>query len=321
MRDWLWIVRRLAASLPILFGVSLVTYFLLDCLPGSAARQLLGADATPDQVTAFEKDLGLDAPVTERYARWISGAFIGDLGRSIASSQKVSALLLERVPVTLQLVVLALALALVIALPCGVIAARYPDQLADRAILASSMLFLSAPTYVFALLLVFVFSVHLGVLPAIGYVSPGVSVLMALRTLLLPALAIALPLAGLYMRVLRADLLRKVAQEDYVAMAIANGAGPWRVIFRHALRNSASGLVTLVALNLGVLIGGTVVIEQLFALPGVGRLLLQAVNSRDSPVVQGIVLTLGVSIVLATIISDVLCRIIDPRTADDSPVE
>lgn len=316
----MWIVRRLAAAVPVLFGVSLVTFFLLDSLPGSAARQLLGADATPEQVRALEEDLGLDSPVAERYARWISRAVVGDLGQSIASSQKVAALLLERLPVTLQLVVFALIMALAIALPCAVLAARYPDQFADRVILASSMLFLSVPTYVFALLLVFVFAVHLGLLPAIGYVSPSVSFLMAFKTLLLPALAIALPLAGLYTRVLRADLLRKMAQEDYVAMAIANGAGPWRVIFRHALRNSASNLVTLVALNLGVLIGGTVVIEQVFALPGMGRLLLQAVNGRDAPVVQGVVLTLSVSIVLATVIADIICRIIDPRTANESRV-
>jgi peptide/nickel transport system permease protein len=168
---------------------------------------------------------------------------------------------------------------------------------------------------VLALLLVFVFSVQLGVLPAIGYVAPGINPLLTLKTLLLPALAMAFPLAGMYARMLRADLLGKLAQEEYIAMAIANGAGPWRVILRHALRNSASGFVTLATMNLGLLIGGTMVIEQLFALPGVGRLFLQAVTTRDAPVVQGVVLLLGVSVVGATILSDILCWRIDPRTA------
>jgi peptide/nickel transport system permease protein len=300
---------------PIIFFVSLVTFFLLDNLPGSAARQLLGLDASQEQVEALEKDLGLDVPVTKRYIHWISEAFVGDLGRSLASGQEVSALLQERFPVTLQLVLLTLVLSLLIALPSALIAARYPDHAIDRLVMMFSMVCLSTPSYVLALLLVFVFSVRLGMLPAIGYIPPDVSVLMTLRTLLLPAFAIALPQAGMYARMLRADILEKLAREEYIAMAIANGSGPWRVILRHALRNSASGFVTLATLNLGLLIAGTVIIEQVFALPGLGRLFMQAVTTRDAPVVQGIVLLLSMSVVLATILSDILCRFIDPRVA------
>jgi peptide/nickel transport system permease protein len=314
-RNLKWVIHRLLSAVPIIFFVSLVTFFLLDNLPGSAARQLLGLDASQEQVEALEKDLGLDVPVTKRYIHWISEAFVGDLGRSLASGQEVSALLQERFPVTLQLVLLTLVLSLLIALPSALIAARYPDHAIDRLVMMFSMVCLSTPSYVLALLLVFVFSVRLGMLPAIGYIPPDVSVLMTLRTLLLPAFAIALPQAGMYARMLRADILEKLAREEYIAMAIANGSGPWRVILRHALRNSASGFVTLATLNLGLLIAGTVIIEQVFALPGLGRLFMQAVTTRDAPVVQGIVLLLSMSVVLATILSDILCRFIDPRVA------
>jgi peptide/nickel transport system permease protein len=303
------------SAVPIIFCVSLVTFFLLDNLPGSAARQLLGLDASQELVEALERDLGLDVPVTKRYIHWISEAFFGDLGRSLASGQEVSVLLKERVPVTMQLVLLTLALSLLIALPAALIAARYPGHTVDRLLMMFSMMCLSTPSYLLALLLVFVFSVQLGLLPAIGYIPPDVSVLMTLRTLLLPALAMALPHAGMYARMLRADILEKLSREEYIAMAIANGSGPWRVILHQALRNSASGFVTLATLNLGLLIAGTVIIEQVFALPGLGRLFLQAVTTRDAPVVQGIVLLLSVSVVLATILSDILCRYIDPRVA------
>lgn len=315
-QDLKWMVRRLLAAVPIVFCVSLVTFFVLDKLPGSAARQLLGLDASQEQVEALEKDLGLDAPVAERYLEWTSRAFAGDLGRSLASGQEVSSLLRERVPVTMQLVLFTLALSLLIAIPAALVAARYPDQMIDRLVMTFSMVCLSAPSYVLALVLVFFFSVKLGLLPAIGYAPPSVSVSMTLKTLLLPALAIALPQSGMYARMLRADILEKLASEEYVAMAIANGSGPWRVILRQAFRNSASGFVTLAALNLGLLVGGTVVIEQVFALPGLGRLFLQAVTARDAPVVQGVVLLLSLSVVFTTILSDILCRIIDPRVAD-----
>jgi peptide/nickel transport system permease protein len=310
-----WLIHRLLSAMPIIFCVSLVTFFLLDNLPGSAARQLLGLDASQEQVEALERDLGLDVPVTERYIRWISEAVAGDLGRSLASGQEVAALLHERVPVTMQLVLLTLVLSLLVALPAALVAARYPDRAIDRLVMTFSMVCLSTPSYVFALVLIFVFSVQLGILPSIGYIPPDVSVLKTLKSLLLPALAMALPQAGLYARMLRADILEKLAREEYIAMATANGSGPWRVILRHALRNSASGFVTLATLNLGLLVAGTVITEQLFALPGLGRLFLQAVSTRDAPVVQGIVLLLSVAVILATIVSDVLCRLIDPRVA------
>jgi peptide/nickel transport system permease protein len=308
-----WVIRRLLSAIPIIFCVSVVTFFLLDNLPGSAARQLLGLDASQEQVEALERDLGLDVPVTQRYVHWVSSALTGDLGRSLASGQEVSALLLERVPVTIQLVLLTMALSLLVALPAALVAARYPDHAIDRLVMMFSMVCLSTPSYVLALLLVFVFSVQLGMFPAIGYVPPDVSVVNTLKTLLMPALAMALPQAGMYARMLRADILEKLAREEYIAMATANGSGPWRVILRQALRNSASGFVTLATLNFGLIVAGTVIIEQVFALPGLGRLFLQAVTTRDAPVVQGIVLILSVSVVFATILSDVLCRFIDPR--------
>ncbi len=313
-----WIAGRLLNTIPVLLGVTLLTFFLLERLPGSAARQMLGPEATPAQVAALEKRLGLDRPATERYGHWVGAAVTGDLGQSMASRQSVAALLRERFAVTLQLVFCAIFLSLMVALPAAILAARYPDSLADRAMLTTSMAGLSVPGYVLALVLVLAFCVHLGWLPAIGYAPPADGLADNLRSLALPSLAIALPLAGLYLRVLRADLLQKLTQEEYVTAAIAKGAGPWRVILHHALRNSAVGVVTLVSLNLGVLLGGTVVIEQIFALPGLGQLLLQSVTIRDAPVMQGVVLVLGLSIVAANLACDLLCGWLDPRSVHGS---
>lgn len=313
-----WMVRRCGSALLVLFGVTLLTFFVLERLPGSAASQMLGPEATPEEVAAFEQRLGLDTPVAERYLRWLGAAAVGDLGQSVASRQQVAAVIKERAPVSIQLVLGAVLTSLLIAVPAALVSARHPDRIADRAILAASMAGLSVPGYVLALVLVLTFSVGLGLLPAIGYTSPGTSIVANVRGMLLPSLAIALPLSGLYTRVLRADLLQRMNQEEYVTLAVAKGAGPWRVILNHLLRNSAGGLVTLVTLNLGLLLGSTVVIEQIFALPGLGQLLLQAVTIRDAPMVQGIVLLLGTSVVLATLAGDLLCSLLDPRATQGS---
>jgi peptide/nickel transport system permease protein len=307
------IARRFALAIPVLFGVSILTYFVPGVLPGSAAQQLLGADATPSQIAALEAELGLDRPAWQRYLEWVGSAVRGDLGTSIASGQPVIALLQERLPITLQLVTYAFVLSIGLAVPTALFAARWPNKLWDKASSVVSMLGLAVPNYVLALVLVLVFSVQLRLFPSIGFTPLGDDLVLHFQSLTLPALAMALPLVAFYSRFLRGDLLEQLHTEDYVTAAVAKGVGPWRVILVHVLRNSIFGLLVVIGLNFGALIGGTVIIEQLFALPGVGQLLLQAISVRDVVVIQAVVLCLAVATVLASCCTDVLCALLDPR--------
>lgn len=310
------VFQRLLAALGTLFGVSLLTFFVLDALPGSAARQLAGADATPEQVERLARSLHLDRPATERYRAWLGGALRGDLGVSIASGQPVASLLSERLPVTFELVALAFALALLVAIPTALLAARKPDGWFDRLSGALGMAGLATAGYVLAIVLVLLFAVELPIFPAIGYVPPSAGIAANLRSLTLPAITLALPLAALYLRFLRGDLLEQLHSEEYVVTAIAKGLGPWPVLLRHVLPNSLLGLLTIVGLHVGSLVGGTLVVERIFALPGVGQLLLQAVTLRDGVVVQAIVLLLATTTVLANVAVDLLCMALDPRLRD-----
>lgn len=305
--------RRLLAIVPIALGISLFAFVMLDRLPGNAAQQLLGADATPQQVALLESQLKLDRPAWQRYGDWLTGVLRGDLGKSLASGQPVTQLLAERLPVTIELVAFALIVAVGCAIPVALLAARQPNGLADRLCAVLTMGVLCVPSYVLALLLALLFAVTLKLFPSIGYVAPGESIAGNVRTLTLPALAIALPLFGLYARFLRGDLVDQMAAEPYVVTALAKGLSRGRVLVRHALRSSLFGLLTLVSMHIGTLLGSTVVVEQIFALPGVGQLLLQAFNTRDVALIQVILLLLALITLVSNLVADLLYATIDPR--------
>lgn len=305
-------LRRLATAIPVLWGVTALTFVVLNALPGNAARQLLGAEATPEQVQQLTVQLGLDKPLVTRYWDWLSGVLTGDLGHSLASGQAVSAIFAARLPVTVELAVYALVVSLVLTVPVALLATRRPGGLADRVSMAVSMAGLSIANYVLALLLVIVFAVYIPVFPAIGFVPLSQSVGENIWALTLPAVAIGFPLFCFYTRLLRSDIVDQL-QEDYVVTARAKGIGSFRVLIRHALRNSLFGLLTIVGLNLGNLLGGTVITEQIFALPGIGQALIQAIDSRDVVVVQAIVLFIAAVVVFMNLITDILYAILDPR--------
>lgn len=300
-------------AIPVLFGVTLVTFFLLDKLPGNAARQMLGAQATAEQVAALETRLALHRPAYERYWEWLRGLGTGDLGKSLASSQPVSNLLAERMPVTLELVGITFFFSLILSLPAALLAAHKPNGLIDRLTMLFSMAGLSMANYVLALLLVLVFAVGVRLFPSIGFSPLRDGVLSNVRSLTLPALAIAVPIAALYARFLRGDLIEQQRTEEYATLALAKGLSSARVLVRHVLPNSLFGMLTLVGLSIGSLLGGTVVVEQIFALPGMGLLLLQSVTLRDAPVVQGIVVILVGATVAANLVVDLLYAALDPR--------
>ena len=305
--------RRLLAAIPVLWGVTFLTYVVMNLLPGDAAQELLGANATPAQVHQLEIQLHLNEPFWVRYGGWLGGLLHGDLGTSLASRENVTTILGQRLPVTAELLLYAFAGSIVFAVGLAVLAARKPNGIADRISMVVSMTGLSIAPYVLALVLIYIFAVKLQVFPAIGYTpltaSPGANI----RSLTLPAIAIGFPLFSVYTRLLRADIVEQMQREDYIVTARAKGVSPWRVLIRHALPNSLFGLITLVALNLGTLVGAVAIIEPIFSLPGVGAILIQSITDHDVPVVEGIVVVFAVVVVLAGLLADLLYAVLDPR--------
>lgn len=312
------ILKRLLMVIPIMFGVTVLTFWVMSLIPGNAAQQILGVEATQEQIDRFNAERGLDRPGYVRYFSWLGGVVTGDFGRSIVSGQSVTDLLAERGPVTFELVLLAFVLSLVVAIPIALLSARYPDSILDRAVMLLCVTGLAVANYVLALLLMLIFAVQLQVLPAIGYVPFGEDPVGNLTSMILPTLAIAIPLACFYIRFLRSDIVDQLNGQDYIDTARAKGVGPWRILLTHAFRNSSFGLLTLVGLNIGALVGGTVIIEQIFALPGIGQLMLQSINARDTTVVLNCVVIFAFVAVIANLVVDIMYAVLDPRIRHDS---
>ena len=305
--------KRLLMAIPIMLGVTILTFWVLGMIPGNAAQQLLGIEATPEEVAALEEQLGLNEPGIVRYWEWLQGVVTGDLGQSLVSGQPVDELIANRLVVTGELVALAFIVSLVLAIPVALLAAHRPNGIMDRISMVISTLGLSVANYVLALILVLIFAVQLGVLPAIGFVPLSEGIWPNLKAMILPSAAIGFPLFCFYTRFLRGDLVDQMQQEDYVITARSKGIGSWQVLIKHAFRNSSFGLITIVGLNIGALVGGTVIVEQIFALPGLGQLLLQAINTRDFLVVQATVLIFALVAVVANLVVDLLYAVLDPR--------
>lgn len=305
--------KRILQAIPVMFGVTLITFGLLNLLPGGTCLSLLGVGATPTAVKNCDIRLGLDKPFAVRYFDWLGHALTGNFGASLTSGQPVSAIIKLRLPVSAELVGFAFLISVVFAIPVAVLAARKPHGIADRISISVSMVGLSVPQFVFGLVLILIFAVHLRILPAVGFQPLSAGLGPNLRSLLLPSSTIGFALFCTYTRLLRADIIEQMAGEDYIVTARAKGVPGWQVLIRHALRNSMFGLITLVGLNLGTLIGGTVLVEQIFGLPGIGQALLQAINNRDVIVVQAVVSLLAVTVVGAALVTDLLYAALDPR--------
>ncbi|NEE00468.1 ABC transporter permease [Phytoactinopolyspora halotolerans] len=299
--------------IPLLFVVSALVFLLMEALPGDPAQIRAGMDASEEEVEAVRQQMGLDRPGHERYLSWLGGALTGDLGSSVVSGRAVTTLLGERLPVTLQMAGMAFVLSIVISLPLALAAARRPGGLVDRFVMVCSMTLLAVPNFVMALLLVLVFAVGLGMLPAIGFVPLAEGVWPNMRSMILPVLSLAVPMACFYARFLRGDLVEQLNAAAYIDTARSKGTGPWRILWLHAFRNSSFGLLTLVGLNIGALVGGTVIIERIFAMPGMGTLMLEGVMSSDVAVVQTCVFIFAAAAVFANLLVDVMYAVLDPR--------
>ncbi len=298
--------------LPVLVLLSVGTFLLLRLAPGDPVRLMLGEDADAATVERIRSDLGLDRPLPVQYVIWVSRIVQGDLGRSIRTHQPVGEAILERVPVTLELAVLALALSLLIGVPAGVISATRPSSLADRAVSLVAVGGIAIPTFFLGLLLILLFSLRLGWLPTSGYVPLARDPVQNLRLMILPSIALGTALAAVVARQTRSSLLEVLGRE-YVVTARGKGLAEPLVVRRHALRNALIPVITVVGLQIGALLGGAVVTEVIFALPGLGRLIVQNIFSRDFPVVQGVVLVLGIVRLAANLLTDLAYGYLDPR--------
>ena len=307
-----FVARRLLYLVPVLIAVSLLTFLIASLLPGDLAYVILGDQATSEKVAALRHDMGLDEPIWWRYLSWLGHVLQGDFGRSFRTGQTVLQAVAERLPVSLELMVLAELGALAIGIPLAIACAVRSGSAFDRFMTGSAFGMLSVPAFLSAILLIYLFAVELRWLPATGYVPFEEDPIGNLRSFLLPALTLALGEWPVLMRVLRSDMIATL-QEDYIAMARAKGLKPSRILLVHALKPSSLTLVTVTGINIGRLIGGTVIVESIFALPGIGRLLLGAIFTRDLIILQGVVLFVACGYVLLNFIVDMLYAVLDPR--------
>jgi peptide/nickel transport system permease protein len=305
--------KRLLLAIPVLLGVSLFSFAVFSVLPGNAAEAILGGSPTRQQIADLTALLHLNEPFPVRYGQWLGGLLTGHLGTSIQSDEPVSSILAQRLPVTLELVLLSFILAVVLATLFAIAAALRPRGIADRANAVVGMMGLSIPQFVLAVILSLIFADKWRVLPAVGFTPVSQGLVPNLRSIILPAAALGFGLFGTYTRMLRADLVDQLVGEDYIILAKAKGLAPLKVLLSHAMRNSLIGLLTLIGLNFGTLLGATVVVEQIFAIPGIGQQLFLSLNVRDVPVVEGIIIVNAVIIVLVNIGTDLLYSVVDPR--------
>jgi peptide/nickel transport system permease protein len=304
--------QRLLHLVPVLLAVSLLTFLIASLLPGDLAYVVLGDQATPEKVEALRHDMGLDQPVWWRYVSWLGHVLQGDFGRSFRTGQTVLQAVTERLPVSIELMILAEIVGLAIGVPLAIACAVKSGSAFDRFMTGTAFGMLSVPAFLSAILLIYLFAVQLRWLPATGYIPFEEDPVGNLRCFVLPALTLAFAEWPGIMRVLRSDMIATL-QEDYIAMAKAKGLKPARILFVHALKPSSLTLVTITGINIGRLIGGALIVETIFALPGLGRLLLGAVYTRDLIILQGVVLFVACGFVLMNFVVDMFYAVLDPR--------
>lgn len=306
------VLRRLALTLPILLGTSIIVFLILRLVPGDPAASILGSNATAESVVRVRAELGLDQPLYQQFFNWLGGVVRGDFGRDYITNQTITEELAARLPVTLELAGLAFLFALLTAIPLGVAAAVRQGGWVDRLVRGGAVLFIALPDFVFGILGILVFALGLSLVPSSGFTPVEDGLLDNLRSLAVPAVALGLGLGGVLARVTRSAML-DVLGSDYVRFAKASGFGTGAIVFRYALRNASVPIVTVIGLQVGYILGGTVVVEQLFSLPGIGQLIVEAMLARNYPVLQACVLVFVVAFIMANLITDLLYAVLNPR--------
>ncbi len=299
-----FLLRRLFLTLPVLFGVVTLVFSLIHLVPGDPVQIMLGEGAQAADVEQLRHKLGLDQPVLTQYLRYLTDLFRGDLGISFRFGEPVGAIIRSRYPATVQLALLSLLIGLTIALPCGVLAALRPRSWLDRLITSVTLFGISLPNFVSGPIAILIFSIFLGWLPVSGRLGAA--------HYILPAATLGASLSAILTRMIRAGMIEEL-QEDYVKTARAKGLPESQVLLRHALRNSLIPVVTVIGLQFGTLLAGAIITETIFAWPGIGRLTVQAINSRDYPLVQGCILAIAFTYVTVNLLTDLAYGFLDPR--------
>lgn len=299
-----YLLRRLVQSALILLGVTFITFFLLYVLPADPVRQIAGRSATPETVANIRRELGLDQPFLVQFLHYLNGLLHGDLGRSYLQKTQVADLIASRLPATLLLMAAGIACELVLGLSMGIIAALTRGRLADQVLMMGSFVTVSAPQFVVSLILLYIFAVELSWFPVGGYGS--------FRHLVLPAMTLGILGSGWYARMMRSSMI-EVLSADFIRTARAKGLTRSRVILRHALPNAILPVIAMIGIDIGVFMGGVVVVESVFAWPGIGQLAWQAIQRIDIPIIMAVTLVSAVAIVLGNLLADIVTPLIDPR--------
>lgn len=305
--------RRLARLVATVMAVSFLTFMLTSLLPGDPSYVILGAEGvTPESLARVHRELHLDDPLPLRFVRWAGNALHGNLGKANVTQLPVSHLIAQRLPVTLELIAMAIVIALVISIPVGIFTAYRPKNPVARVISFISYLLLSVPSFVVGLGLILLFAIHWALLPAAGWIALSDDPMQNLKSAILPALALALPQVAVFSRILRGDMVATLDQ-DFVSFADSKGLSARRILLGHAFRPSSFSLLTLAGTSVGYLMGGTVIVETLFNLPGLGTLLVNAISQRDLFTVQGVTLFVAIAFVVVNFVVDMLYAVLDPR--------
>ena len=304
-----YLLRRVIAAVPVVIGLSIAAFLIIHLVPGDPVQQMLGARATPETVAAVNHELGLDRPLPEQYLNFVAGAVVGDFGESITLNQPVTTLVRQRSIATFWLLLYGVFVALLIGVPLAVWSAVRRDRWADQIIRLFSTVAFGMPTFWLGLVLALIFGLELGWLPVGGYTDSFPGLLVSLT---LPAITLGLSLTAILIRTLRSSLLESLSS-DYVEAARARGLSERRVVLRYGLRNSLGAMITIIAVNIGYLIGGTVVIETVFQIPGLGSLLVDASLRRDYTLVTALTLVAGVAVVAISLATDLIYAYLDPR--------
>ena len=306
------ILRRILSTIPVMAVVALFVFSLLYIAPGDPAAVIAGDQASPEDVEKIRQSLGLDRPYLVRFAEWVVQILSGDLGTSIFTNLPVTTMIRQRIEPTLSLMLITLVIAVSVSVPMGVVAAWKADTWVDRSAMAVAVFGFSTPVFVVGYLVAYLFALKLGWFPVQGYTPLSVGIWPWLKSLILPSVSLALVYIALIARITRAAML-DVLSQDYVRTAKAKGVGQRKILFVHALKNAAVPIVTVIGIGVALLIGGAVVTESVFALPGLGRLVVDAILRRDYPVIQGIVLLFSFVYVLVNLAVDLIYTLVDPR--------
>lgn len=304
--------KRLLSLIPVLLVVSVVIFSIVHLTPGDPARTILGPDASQAQVDALRDSMGLNQPLIAQYFRWLGGVFTGDLGDSFFLRKSVLAAIGDNAVPTLQLAVIAITVALLLAIPLGTLAARHRGSSLDRGVMAFTLVGMAVPSFVLGLILMLLFAVQLRWFPVAGYVNPAEDFLLGIKTLILPGIALGAIMSALITRTTRAAVL-DVLNADYIDAARSRGVSEIRLLFTHTLKNAGLPILTLIGLTFGTLVTGAAVTETIFNVPGLGSLLVQAISRRDYAIIQGVVLCVTLFYLLINLAIDLLYGLVDPR--------